>query len=975
MLRVLKWLVALAFTVAAAVGAVVLLATYEELTATLPPIERLLDYDPPQATRVYADDGSLIEEFFRERRYRVAIADIPPLVRNAFLAAEDADFFAHRGVDFMGIARAALANFQAGSVVQGASTITQQVVKALLLSPERSYERKLKEILLSVRLEQHLSKDQILELYLNQIYLGDGNHGVAAAARNYFGKSVHEMTAAEAAMLAGLPAAPSRYSPNRAPEAARKRQLYVLRRMLEERFLSAGEYQSAIREELHLLTRRQQPTNSVRNYYTEAVRLQLEDMFGAEAPYNQGYSVYTAMQPRLQALAEVAVRNGIERIDKTLGYRGPIVRLAEAEQRAHIEKLRSELAGGPVDSERIYEAVVTSVSPSKLGVSIGAWQRTLDISKLRWNSAVKTRSFRVGDVVEVRARETAAATVESRDIGIDAEIAVFHLTQTPKIEAALVAIDMEQGGIAAMVGGYDFLGSQFNRALQAQRQPGSAFKPFVYAAALDNGYTAASILQDSPVEYMDHDKVWAPRNYTRDFKGPIRLRTALEQSRNVVSVKLVDKVGVKTVVDYLGRFRLGASFGPNLSIALGTTEMTLRSLTEGFTAFANGGVKVEPVVVRRIEDKDGVAFFSDEPRRREVLSPQTAAVMTYILEGVVERGTGTSIKALDRPVAGKTGTTNEQRDAWFIGYTPNLAVGVWVGFDDPNQTMGKMGTGGRVAAPIWLDFMKPALAGTSVRDFDIPDDISCVNIDPGSGRRAGQWTSKPFLECFKAGTEPGVYVASVPDDGHGDPMGGDPNSPPATAFVAPAEDDSLPADPRWPSVRNPEEAEERRWPPPRPDHEAPAPLYPYEPAPRREPERLRAEAVPTESGGVEVRLFRDERPPPPVPPPVSPPPTAPASPPPTRPAPPARLWAPEAIEMPRSPLRGPAPPPAPRPTDAPPAPRGEPRETGAPPVPSTMDAPTARVAPPSARPYAAPPATVRDDDVRVPPSTVPAPLD
>lgn len=903
MLKVLKWLVALTLTVAVAVGAVVVLSAYDELTATLPPIDRLLDYDPPVATRVYADDGSLIEEFFRERRYRVPIDDIPPLVRNAFLAAEDSDFFAHRGVDFVGILRAAIANFQAGNVVQGASTITQQVVKALLLSPERSYERKLKEILLSMRLEQHLSKNEILELYLNQIYLGDGNHGVGAAARNYFGKSVQELTPAQAAMLAGLPAAPSRYSPNRAPESARKRQLYVLRRMLEEHFLSAGDYQAAVREELRLLTRHQQPTAAVRNYYTEAVRLQLEDMFGAEAPYNQGYSVYTAMQPRLQALAEVAVRNGIERIDKALGYRGPVTHLTAQEQTGHIARLKSEVGVAPLDSRRIYEAVVTSVAPGRLGVTVGPFERVMDVSSLRWNHAAKSRTFRVGDVIEVRTREPATESIATpatakqadADAGASIDTSKFYIAQKPKIEAALVAIDTESGGIAAMVGGYDFMGTQFNRALQALRQPGSAFKPFVYAAALDHGFTAASILQDTPVEYMDHDKVWAPRNYTRDYKGPIRLRIALEQSRNVVSVKLVDKIGVKTVVDYLGRFRLGAKFGPNLSIALGTTELTLRNLTEGFTAFANGGVKVEPVVIRRVEDKDGVAFFSDEPRRREVLSPQTAAVMTYILEGVVERGTATSIKALDRPVAGKTGTTNEQRDAWFIGYTPNLTVGVWVGFDDPNQTMGKMGTGGRVAAPIWLDFMKPALAGMPVRDFEIPEDIRCVNIDPWSGRRAGEWTSKPFLECFKTGTEPGVAVASDPDDGV--PVPGDANSPSNTGMAGTpgdgaTRDGEVPSavDPRFPSPQDPETQQERRWPAPEPPGgNAPAPLYPYSPPPRREPEKYRAEAVQTENG-TEVRLFRDS------PQPSAAPPTPRNTRPPTRSPNGERLWAPAPID-------------------------------------------------------------------------------
>lgn len=828
MFRFLKWLIALALTAGVAVGAVVVLTAYDELTKTLPPIDRLLDYDPPVATRVYAADGTLVEEFFRERRYRVPIGEVPPLVRNAFLAAEDSDFFSHHGVDFLGIARAFVVNLRAGGVEQGASTITQQVVKALLLTPERSYERKIKEILLSLRLEQQLSKEQILGLYLNQIYLGDGNHGVGAAAKNYFGKSVQELTAAEAAMIAGLPAAPSRYSPSRDPEAATRRQHYVLRRMFEEHFLTAGEYQAALRENVRVITRRQK-TNSVRNYYTEAVRLQLEDMFGAEAPYNQGYNVHTTMQSRLQTLAEAAVRSGIEKVDWGMGYRGPVGHIADSEDAARRSaKTKADMPGGRADAERIYEAVVTKVATGRLDVTIGGLNTTVDTTTVHWNGSAKVRTFRVGDVIEVRARELGHSG-EKKEADAPPR---FWITQTPEVEAAMIVIDIDQGGIAAIVGGYDFLASPFNRALQAKRQPGSSFKPFVYSAALDHGYTAASILMDSPVQYMDHDKVWAPRNYTRDFKGPIRLRTALEQSRNVVSVKLVDAMGPKTVVDYISRFHLHGNFGANLSLGLGTTELTLRDLTEGYTAFANGGVKVEPVMIRSIEDKDGNAFFTDEPRRREALSPATAAVLTYILEGVIERGTATSLKVIDRPVAGKTGTTNDQHDAWFIGYTPNLAVGVWIGFDDQTRSMGKTGTGGHVAAPIWLDFMRPALAGTAVRDFDIPEDVNCVNIDPSSGKRAAEWTSRPILECFKAGTEPGP-------GGTGDPNGDGATQATPTSEGASPPDTNLgtnesPDAPR----RSDEESRSPADPEPNggradPRFAEPEPLYPYNPPSRR----------------------------------------------------------------------------------------------------------------------------------------------
>ncbi|MBI5503390.1 MAG: PBP1A family penicillin-binding protein [Deltaproteobacteria bacterium] len=803
-MRVLRWIVATTFTLACAFGLVVVLSAYDEMTAALPPIDRLLNYDPPVATRVFAADGTLAEEFFRERRYLVPVSRIPPVVRKAFLAAEDAGFYSHHGIDVLGIGRAFAANLRAGDVVQGGSTITQQVVKALLLSPERSYERKIKELLLALRLEQQLTKDQILELYLNQIYLGDGNHGIGAAARNYFGKSVDELSVAQAAMLAGLPAAPSRYAPTRDLGAATTRQHYVLRRMLEEGFISAGDYQGALREGLHVVPRTQRP-DSVRNYYTEAVRLQLEDMFGAEAPYNQGYSVTTSMDTHLQSLADAAIRNGIERLDLAYGYRGPIGHLDSAARDTRIAKDTADASLATLDRERLYQAVVTAVSPTRLQVAVGPHNGAVDVSALRWNSKAKNRLFRSGDLIEVRTRAPGTARPRGaisakaevagadggRDDGAAAAPGTLFLAQSPEIEAALVAIDLHDGGLSAMVGGYDFLGSQFNRATQAKRQPGSAFKPFVYAAALDNGFTAASILRDEPVEYMDHGRLWQPRNYTRDYKGPMRLRTALEQSRNVVSVKLVDSVGVKTVVDYLERFRFDTKFGPNLSIALGTTELTLLDLTAGFTTFANAGVKVEPSVIRSIADKDGRPFFENEARKREVLSPQTASLMTYILEGVIERGTATRVKALGRPVAGKTGTTNEQRDAWFIGYTPDLAVGVWVGFDDQTRSMGHDGTGGRTAAPIWLEFMQAALDKAPVHDFELPEGISCLNIDSSTGKRAGEYTARPFLECFKEGTEPQEpQPVTVWSDEGEEEDGGEPGAAPDT--LAPGEDPEAP---------------------------------------------------------------------------------------------------------------------------------------------------------------------------------------
>ena len=472
--RVLKWLVALAFTVAVAVGAVVAITAYDELTATLPPIDRLLEYDPPVATRVYAADGSLIEEFYRERRYRVPIAEIPPLVRNAFLAAEDSDFFAHRGIDFVGIARAVLANLQAGDVVQGASTITQQVVKALLLTPERSYERKLKEILLSLRLEQHLTKERDPRA-LPEPDLPRRRQPRRRRRRAQLLRQVgRELTPAEAAMLAGLPAAPSRYSPMRDPDAARKRQHYVLRRMLEEHFLSAGEYQAAVREELHLLTRRQQD-RAVRNYYTEAVRLQLEDMFGAEAPYNQGYASTRRCSRACRRSPKWRCATASSASTARSATAGPSATSTGGEGAA-AHRRAGRHRRGPLDPERIYEAVVTGVAPGRLDVTVGPWSATVTRRRCagstpsrRGASAPATSSrYAPANAAKRRAPPTPTADAETDA----ARTPQFYIAQTPQIEAALVAIDMERGGSPRMVGGYDFLCSQFNRALQAQRQPG-----------------------------------------------------------------------------------------------------------------------------------------------------------------------------------------------------------------------------------------------------------------------------------------------------------------------------------------------------------------------------------------------------------------------------------------------------------------------------------------------------------------------
>ena len=523
---------------------------YDQYWLRLPPINKLLTYDPPVATRVYADDGQLISEFFFEKRYLTPIDKIPLVVRAAFVAAEDSKFYEHPGIDFEGILRAFFVNVRAGDVVQGGSTITQQVVKSLLLTPERSYRRKIREVILSLKLERELSKDEILYLYLNQIYLGDGNYGIGAAARSYFGKDPSELTLPEAALLAGLPKAPSRYSPTRNAEGALMRQRYVLKRMLEEQLIDEASYHAAIHQGLSVV-QRNKPRATPGSYYTEYVRRYLVEHFGERATYHQGFRVYTAMNLDLQQQAEDTVRRGIEKLDLALGYLGPRTKLAkeEVEHRLALDNADPNLA--ELEVGRIYEGVVTEVKSGKITVTVGRHTSQVDVSKVDWHAEVtaKDRSFEVGDLVETTPVEGKSGRL-------------LALTQSPEVEAALVAIDTRTGQVKAMVGGYDYARSQFNRATQAFRQPGSAFKPLVYAAAFDSGFTPASIILDAPIQFVDHDQIWSPENFTETYYGPTTLRHALEQSRNVVTVRFVQEMGVDAVAKYAEPLRVHATDRP-----------------------------------------------------------------------------------------------------------------------------------------------------------------------------------------------------------------------------------------------------------------------------------------------------------------------------------------------------------------------------------------------------------------------------
>jgi penicillin-binding protein 1A len=728
--RLVKALLRIAFwslLVLAALAMLVGWALWREVSGDLPPVAQLLDYRPPAATRVYAADGTQIGEFYVERRYLVSIDRVPEHVRLAFIAAEDADFYHHGGVDLASIGRAMRANLERGDIVQGASTITQQVVKQLLLSPERSFERKLKEVVLAVELETKLSKDEILYLYLNHIYFGAGTYGISAAAQQYFGREVPDLSLAEAAMLAGLPQAPSRHDPLRRPSAARRRQRYVLDRMVEVGFITEAQRDAALAEPLDV-HRQAPPTYGAAPWYVEHVRRLLEQQYGPEFA-DLGLHVETAADLRLQTAAEETLRDGLRRVERRLGRRLALRHLQPNRVEAYLERQRRSGAPGGLQ-----QAVVTGVLNDRLEI------------RTPWEPGVLPRdseTLRAGDVVFVD-------PVERGDDGVMR----YALNQDPLVEGAMVVIEPETGLVKALVGGVNFRRSQFNRAVQAQRQPGSAFKPFIYAAAIDKGYTATTIVTDAPVSLPDgRGGRWSPKNFHDKYMGRVPLRTALAESLNTVSVRLALDVGIDRLRQYLSIFGFPTQFPRNYSLALGTSEVTPFELTRAYGVFAAHGRRFEPVFVTGVYDANGdpVDFPGARPHFEPVMRPATAYIVARMLQEVVETGTASAARALGRPSAGKTGTTNESKDAWFIGFTPELLASVWVGYD-ADRALGSL-TGGGAATPIWTEFMQRALADQPQRDFAPPADVTLVQVDTATGLKAVPGRASRE-EAFVAGTEP-----------------------------------------------------------------------------------------------------------------------------------------------------------------------------------------------------------------------------
>lgn len=709
------------------VAGLALVVFYLELDRSLPSTQSLKNYHPPLVSSVYAADGSLIGEFYTERRFLVPLQEVPPHLVKAFLASEDVRFYEHGGVDLLGILRASLRNLEAGEIVQGGSTITQQVVKSLLLTPEKTWMRKLKEAVLAYRIDHSLSKDEILYLYLNQIYFGAGAYGVEAAAQVHFDKHVGQLSLAEAALLAGLPKAPSRFSPTQNFSVAKDRQEYVLKRMAEVGFVTSEEARKALGEPLRFAKPKHWTLKAL-NTFTEEVRRQVEARYGRDGLYKEGLSIYTTLDVRAQEIAQKALDMGLRELDKRHShYRGVNLNVAK-EDWPNTLKILGEKNGELIQG-KVVVALVTAYDPKtkicqlQLGDVVGrlppsGWQWT-QVSDKR-----ATRIFRVGDVIRVHLDKLQ-----------DDKSWLTVLEQDPGMEGAFMAMVPETGKVLCMIGGRDFEKSQFNRATQAIRQPGSAFKPVIYSAALDKGFTEASILIDSPIVFDDHSLKgpWKPANYDQQFWGPILLRRALIHSRNVVTVKLMGQIGVNYVINYAKQLGITSPLTPTLSLALGASGVTLEELITAYSPFINQGERVEPYLIEKILDRKGRLVEEHQVVRESVISPQTAYIMTNLLQGVIEEGTGQKAKELGRPAAGKTGTTNEMKDAWFIGYTPSTLAGVWVGYDDHTLSLGKGETGGRAACPIWLYFMKEWLKNDPMESFPIPPGVVFAKVNAGSG--------------------------------------------------------------------------------------------------------------------------------------------------------------------------------------------------------------------------------------------------
>ena len=744
-------------------GVLASVIVYFYLSKDLPKISSLTDYHPSIITEVFSDDNRKIAEFYHERRVVVPLPEIPAMLIEAFIASEDARFYKHQGVDFFSIIRAFIKNLEAGEIVQGGSTITQQVTKSFFLSPERSYNRKIKEAILAYRIDKAFSKQEILYLYLNQIYLGHAAYGVEAASENYFGKSAKELNLAECAILAGLPQAPSRYSPFRFPEKAKQRQIYVLNRMVAEGYITNIQATRAINVQLDIQPRRNWYIEKV-PFYTEHVRRYIEKKYGPEILYREGLKIYTCVNIEMQKIGGEENEKGLNALDKRQGYRGPSKHLKKEEIEAFSKELQIEFDETSIEKGKTVEGVVIKVDDKNdtTTVRMGNARGVIAIADMDWarkpdpevpfrEKAVKHpgRVLKEGDVILVKVKDKMESS----------EVWSLALEQIPKAQGALLCLEAETGHVKTMIGGRDARETQFNRAIQSRRQPGSAFKPIIYSAAIDMGYTPATMMIDSPIVFKDEeqDSKWKPKNYGKKFYGPTLFRTALTKSRNVITIKILQDIGIDYARDYARKLGINSNLSRDLSIALGSSGVSLLELVNAYSVFTNSGYLVEPVFITKIIDRDGNVLEESVPTKEKAIEKTTAYIITNLLEGAVQHGTGWRAKALGRPAAGKTGTSNDLFDAWFLGYTPRYITGTWVGFDE-ESSLGVYETGSKAASPIWLGFMKHILDKKPVRIFEVPEGVVFSQIDAKTGLLPIPESEETIFECFKEGTVPTEYT-------------------------------------------------------------------------------------------------------------------------------------------------------------------------------------------------------------------------
>jgi len=867
--KIVLTLIGLGF-IAGVSGAVVF--TYFNLD--LPKIDKLQDYKPNLASQIYSKDGALLAELGLEKREIVDMKDVPARVIDAFLSAEDDKFFEHKGVDYFGLARAMFANFRAGRVVQGGSTITQQVAKSLLLTSERSITRKLKDFILAQKIEEKLNKKEILYLYLNQVYLGGGYYGVKAAAHGYYNKELKDVSVAEAAMLAGLLVAPGKYSPFVKPGAAIMRQHYVLERMYKLKKISKAQYENALKEKIIYRIREDELRAG---YFTEYVRQKVVDAVGEKSFLIDGYKIRTTLDWELQKVAEEQIKRGIKEVDKRQGYKGPFAHIGndeiekfELENRRGIyrkrssyftindaheksyefnldeklyEKIKSEekqakaansddaFIPGLSDQDELpnaleantqYEAVVTRVddalhliyislagSPGVIPFDYFKWAHKRSINEnTSYYQEVKNPStiLKAGDLIYVQLikKSFGLAPYLGKDGTVNLnkmksasaiknqKYIICQLDQVPEVQGALLSIDARTGDIISYVGGNDYKLSKFNRVIQAKRQPGSSFKPILYAAALEHGYNPTTIIMDTPEAMPGFDSAssWKPKNYEGDYKGPVTMRTALEESRNIPTIKMADKVGVGTVLKFVDRIGFNAKLENNLSIALGTFGVSPRDMVSTYAIFPNGGKHITPRAIVSVVDRDGKKYNVNEVTAdmkvpgeskdkdatpapetnnpfqktlgdKQVYDPRLSFIMTSLMKGVITSGTAASARDLSPNIAGKTGTTNDYVDAWFVGFTSNVVTGVWAGFDD-NKTLGHGETGGRSALPIWKEYMRANIKKFGDQPFEIPPGVTSSWVNKETGRKAAPNSPGAIVEYFAEGGEVAGSESATP---------------------------------------------------------------------------------------------------------------------------------------------------------------------------------------------------------------------